>query len=51
MSTVGHYLAALHEWEAFVQMFTRLFGVHDEQLHSQASLDRTIQKPAHIFAF
>ncbi|THU88517.1 hypothetical protein K435DRAFT_866234 [Dendrothele bispora CBS 962.96] len=46
----GHYLEALHEWNAFVQMFGRLFGVHDEQLFAQASLDKVLQRNEETFA-
>ncbi|THU91106.1 hypothetical protein K435DRAFT_863693 [Dendrothele bispora CBS 962.96] len=43
MDIPGHYLTALHEWTAFVHMFGKLFGVHDEQLFAQASLDKVLQ--------
>lgn len=47
---VGAYLPALHEWEAFLQLFGKMFGLHDEQLASQAALDNVIQKTGESFA-
>ncbi|KAF5372623.1 hypothetical protein D9758_005248 [Tetrapyrgos nigripes] len=44
------YNPALHEWEAFLREFGRLFGVHNEQLHAQAALDKAIQQPTEPFA-
>ncbi|KAF5343646.1 hypothetical protein D9758_014672 [Tetrapyrgos nigripes] len=44
------YLAALHNWRSFVLTFGRLFGVHDEQLYSQAALDRVHQRVNETFA-
>ncbi|KAF5334829.1 hypothetical protein D9758_018070 [Tetrapyrgos nigripes] len=46
----GAHLAALHNWRSFIRMFSRLFGVHDEQLYSQAALDRVQQKANKTFA-
>ncbi|KAF5343304.1 hypothetical protein D9758_016501 [Tetrapyrgos nigripes] len=34
----------------FIGTFARLFGVHDEQLHSQAALDKVLQKADEAFA-
>ncbi|THU87787.1 hypothetical protein K435DRAFT_866927 [Dendrothele bispora CBS 962.96] len=50
MDVLGHYIAALHEWSAFVQMFGKLFGVHNEQLFAQASLDKVMQQKEETFA-
>ncbi|KAF5372542.1 hypothetical protein D9758_005298 [Tetrapyrgos nigripes] len=46
----GVYLVALHNWQAFVGTFGRLFGVHDEQLYSQAALDKVLQRADENFA-
>ena len=43
MSDPTLYLESLHEWPHFVARFSQLFGLHDEQMHSQAALDGTIQ--------
>ncbi|THU79644.1 hypothetical protein K435DRAFT_810547 [Dendrothele bispora CBS 962.96] len=50
LDVLGHYIAALHEWTAFTQMFGKLFGVHDEQLYAQASLDKVQQQKEENFA-
>ncbi|THU80059.1 hypothetical protein K435DRAFT_810193 [Dendrothele bispora CBS 962.96] len=50
MDIPGHYLTALHEWAAFTHMFGKLFGVHDEQLFAQASLDKVLQQKDESFA-
>ncbi|THU89299.1 hypothetical protein K435DRAFT_865435 [Dendrothele bispora CBS 962.96] len=50
MDIPGHYLEALHQWSAFIQMFGRLFGVHDEQLFAQALLDKVLQRSDETFA-
>ncbi|KAE9404391.1 hypothetical protein BT96DRAFT_935743 [Gymnopus androsaceus JB14] len=44
------YLATLHEWDAFVELFTRLFGLYDEQLQAESALDQTFQKSSEVFA-
>ncbi|KAF5337516.1 hypothetical protein D9758_016989 [Tetrapyrgos nigripes] len=46
----GVYLRALHNWQAFVATFARLFGVHNEQLYAQAALDKILQKATETFA-
>ncbi|THU85618.1 hypothetical protein K435DRAFT_869090 [Dendrothele bispora CBS 962.96] len=43
------WISSLHEWFIFVQEFGRLFGLHDEILHAQASLDKVIQKYGESF--
>ncbi|KAE9385978.1 hypothetical protein BT96DRAFT_1006525 [Gymnopus androsaceus JB14] len=47
---IPRYLAPLHEWEAFVEAFSRLFGLYDEKLQAQSTLDQTFQKPVEPFA-
>ncbi|THV01566.1 hypothetical protein K435DRAFT_793180 [Dendrothele bispora CBS 962.96] len=44
------WIPALHEWSIFVGEFGRLFGLHDEVLHAQSSLDKVIQKYGESFA-
>ncbi|KAE9384007.1 hypothetical protein BT96DRAFT_950875 [Gymnopus androsaceus JB14] len=44
------YIPALHEWEEFLDLFGRMFGLHDEQPTSQAALDNAIQKSGEMFA-
>ncbi|KAF5373818.1 hypothetical protein D9758_000813 [Tetrapyrgos nigripes] len=44
------YLGALHDWKTFVLTFGRLFGVHDEQLHLQSTLDKVFQGASETFA-
>ncbi|KAL0565339.1 hypothetical protein V5O48_016684 [Marasmius crinis-equi] len=46
----GVYNPILHEWQPFVRELTRLFGVHDEQMHAQALLDKVWQKFTESFA-
>ncbi|THU85330.1 hypothetical protein K435DRAFT_869392 [Dendrothele bispora CBS 962.96] len=46
----GLWIPSLHEWSVFVREFGRLFGLHDEMLHAQASLDRVIQRFGESFA-
>ncbi|KAE9389149.1 hypothetical protein BT96DRAFT_947091 [Gymnopus androsaceus JB14] len=50
LSQPGLYVPAIHEWPDFILTFGKLFGLHDEQLHSQATLDSTIQKLGESFA-
>ncbi|THU82125.1 hypothetical protein K435DRAFT_808535 [Dendrothele bispora CBS 962.96] len=38
------WIPALHEWSSFVAEFGRLFGLHDEVLYAQSSLDKVLQK-------
>jgi hypothetical protein len=45
-----NYNPALHEWDAFVRHFGRLFGVHDERMFAQSALDKAIQKTGESFA-
>ncbi|THU91457.1 hypothetical protein K435DRAFT_863372 [Dendrothele bispora CBS 962.96] len=40
----GLRIASLHEWTTFVKEFGRLFGLHDEVLHAQSTLDKVIQQ-------
>ncbi|THU88005.1 hypothetical protein K435DRAFT_803854 [Dendrothele bispora CBS 962.96] len=40
----GLWIPSLHEWPIFIREFGRLFGLHDEVLHAQASLDKVIQR-------
>ncbi|THU82615.1 hypothetical protein K435DRAFT_872123 [Dendrothele bispora CBS 962.96] len=44
------WIPTLHEWSVFVREFGRLFGLHDEVLHAQSSLDKVIQKFGESFA-
>ncbi|THU89291.1 hypothetical protein K435DRAFT_865423 [Dendrothele bispora CBS 962.96] len=46
----GLWIPTLHEWGIFVREFGRLFGLHDEVLHAQASLDKVIQRFGESFA-
>ena len=46
----GQYNPALHEWDAFVQVFGRLFGLYDEKLQAQSNLSNAIQKTDEPFA-
>ncbi len=46
----GRYLATLHEWNAFSAVFTRLFGLHNEKLHAQSTLNQVRQQKDKSFA-
>ncbi|THV06361.1 hypothetical protein K435DRAFT_849156 [Dendrothele bispora CBS 962.96] len=46
----GLWIPALHEWSIFVKEFGCLFGLHDEVLHAQSSLDKVIQQFGESFA-
>ncbi|THU76690.1 hypothetical protein K435DRAFT_878851 [Dendrothele bispora CBS 962.96] len=46
----GLWIPALHEWGSFLTEFGRLFGLHDEVLHAQSSLDKAVQKFGESFA-
>ena len=50
MSDPTLYLESLHEWPHFVAHFSKMFGLHNEQMHSQAALDGTIQNSKEVFA-
>jgi hypothetical protein len=43
-------IPALHDWIEFRRLFGKMFGVHDEMLHAQATLDKTYQRMSEAFA-